>query len=73
MRQQVNLYNFVRGSMTENEFDNFLQEACLSIHDLWTTAGGEELTSEELSRLNDVLTDFFERKQTDVTRLGSHR
>ena len=63
----------MRGSMTEDEFDNFLQESCLSIHDQWTTAGGEELTSEELSRLNDVLTDFFERKQTDVLRLGNYR
>ncbi|MBI2806115.1 MAG: hypothetical protein HYX68_14130 [Planctomycetes bacterium] len=45
--------------MTHDEFDDFLQEACLAVHDEWCQAGGKELTSEELQQLNDLLTQFF--------------
>lgn len=45
--------------MTTDDFDDFLQEACLAVHDKWCHAGGRELTAEELQQLNDLLTQFF--------------
>jgi hypothetical protein len=43
----------------EDEMDEFLNEATHQVHDLWKKAGGEELDSDKLYRLNDLLTDFF--------------
>jgi hypothetical protein len=49
--------------MIDDTFDNFLQDAVLSLHELWTGAGGRELTPEELQDLNDALQVLFESRQ----------
>jgi hypothetical protein len=45
--------------VTSDDFDEFLQDAVMLIHDLWGRSGGRDLTSGELSRLNDLLDGFF--------------
>lgn len=46
-----------------NTFDSFLQDATLTVHDLWTEIGGAELTTHELRALNEILTTFFADKR----------
>jgi hypothetical protein len=43
----------------EVELDDFLQDACMKLHDMWTKAGGAELTQDGLQALNDTLSAFF--------------
>ena len=44
-------------------FGEFLQDAVLSLHELWADASGHELTVEELQDLNDALQTFFESRR----------
>lgn len=45
--------------------DEFLQDACMSMHDMWVEANlGDELTPHELHALNDLLDAFFTDKIT---------
>lgn len=39
--------------------DDFLQAVCMTLHDMWTQAGGEDLTTEELRELNTHMEQFF--------------
>jgi hypothetical protein len=48
--------------MTNEDEDAFLNEATHAVADKWAQTGGEALTSEELHRLNDYLTEFFSVK-----------
>ncbi len=47
----------------DDDFDAFLQDACMKLHDMWTEQGGEEMGANELQSLNDVLTTFFGDKR----------
>jgi hypothetical protein len=49
------------------EFETFLQDACMSLHDVWIDAGGRVLTPEELQKLNEMLGVFFEEKTPQAT------
>jgi hypothetical protein len=50
--------------MDEQHIDFFLQDATMSVFDLWVKAGGRELTEEEIGQLNLLLDDFFRPKAT---------
>ncbi len=52
--------------MNDNTFDEFLQDATLAVHDMWTKAGGRELTTDELRQLNDAVTWLFSSKRADL-------
>lgn len=49
----------------EELMDDFLQDAVMEIHGIWP---GEDLSSDELLELNDLLTAFF----TDKPVRGTH-
>ena len=53
------------GTATVNEdgLDDFLQDACMKLHEMWCDAGGADMSGHELTALNDVLTQFFADKQ----------
>jgi hypothetical protein len=44
-------------------FDEFLQDACMKLNDLWVESGGSEMKSGELRALNETLTAFFGDKR----------
>lgn len=48
----------------DEEFDEFLQDACMKLNDLWVQFGGTEMKSGELTALNDTLTAFFGDKRS---------
>jgi len=49
--------------VNEDDFDNFLQDACMKLHEMWCAAGGRDMGEHELVALNDVLTQFFADKR----------
>jgi hypothetical protein len=49
-------------AISEQDFDNIMQDATLELHDLWCE-NHKELSPEELQQLNSVLTAFFENKK----------
>jgi hypothetical protein len=51
--------------LTNNSFDEFLNEATHAVHDLWVKAGGKKLDTDELYDLNDTLTAFFSSRRED--------
>ena len=51
--------------MESDTFDDFLQDACMQLHEMWDAAGGNTLSDHELIILNGVLTQFFADKQEE--------
>ncbi len=49
--------------MNNEDFDEFLQQATLTVHQDWCDSGGRELNSEELQQLNGLLDLFFASKR----------
>ena len=49
--------------MNSEQFDSFLQQACMELNDIWGAFGGNEMGHHELMVLNDVLTQFFADKR----------
>lgn len=49
--------------MNSEQFDRFLQDATLKVHEEWRDAGGRALTIEELYELNDLLDAFFQARK----------
>jgi hypothetical protein len=50
--------------MSQDEYDQFLQSATLTVHDIWVTHGGGEMKVFELQALNGLLDDFFGDKRS---------
>lgn len=46
--------------MSDNQYDEFLQDAIMKLHDAWQMADGRKLDTDELQDLNDALDKFFE-------------
>lgn len=57
------MHNNGTAKMTDGEFDDLFHDITLYLNQVWTDAGGRELTSEELVRLNNLLTNFFQNKK----------
>ena len=49
--------------MNEDDFDDFLHDACMKLHEMWCAAGSRDLSEHELAALNGVLTQFFADKR----------
>jgi len=49
--------------VNEDDFDDFLQDTCMKLHEMWCAAGGQNMGERELAALNDVLTQFFADKR----------
>lgn len=47
---------------SDDGFDEFLQDACLSLREMWESRGGAEIGEMELQSLNDLLSDWFSDK-----------
>lgn len=56
--------------MDDETFDEFLQDACLKLHDLWTEAGGKSMGPFELQALNGERVVF---KNVRAIRTGEFR
>lgn len=48
---------------SEDGFDNFLDDATHTVHNLWLSYKGRPLNSDELYALNDALTAYFSDKK----------
>jgi len=59
--------------VNEDDFDDFLQDACMKLHEMWCAAGGQDLSEHELAALNDVLTQFFADKRQASERTSHER
>jgi hypothetical protein len=55
-------------TVKEDDFDDFLQDACVKLHEMWCAAGGYDMGEHELVALNDVLTQFFADKRKSPGR-----
>jgi hypothetical protein len=49
--------------MTDEAFDEFLNDATLAVRDIWEKASGDKMRETEIYALNDVLTAFFNDKK----------
>ena len=60
-------------TVNEDDFDDFLQDACMKLHEMWCAAGGRDMGEHELVALNDVLTQFFaDKRQAPGRRNHEH-
>jgi hypothetical protein len=46
-------------AMSQDKFDEFINDATHKVGEMWTEAGGRELCSDELYAINDTLTNYF--------------